>query len=148
MKLKIKLHSDGYAPTRATDGSAAMDLRARGYHDLMPGARALIPCGIFVEIPPGYVGQVCPRSGHTLKLGVTVLNAPGLIDSDYRGEVGVILANFGHDSLMIMPGDRIAQLMITPVVTCDIVTVDELSETQRGAGGFGSTGVSNINQSS
>jgi dUTP pyrophosphatase len=100
----------------------------------------LVPTGISLAIPPGFEGQVRPRSGLALHHGITVLNAPGTIDADYRGEIGVILVNLGGDSYTIMPGERIAQLVIAPVVRCRFVTVPELPDTDRGEGGFGHSG--------
>lgn len=107
---------------------------------LAPGSRALVPTGLVLEIPPGYEGQVRPRSGLALKHGVTVLNAPGTIDADYRGEVMVLLVNLGPENFIVMRGDRIAQLVIAPVTRVDIELVEETSGSQRGRGGFGSTG--------
>jgi dUTP pyrophosphatase len=129
-------------PMYATPGAAGMDLLADVEQpvELPPQGRALIPTGLAIAIPPGWEAQVRPRSGLALKSGVTVANAPGTIDSDYRGEVAVILINLGAQSFMVKRGDRIAQLVIAPVVTATMVEVTELSATQRGAGGFGSTG--------
>lgn len=109
---------------------------------LEPGKRLLIPTGLAIQIPPGYEGQIRPRSGLALEHGVTVLNAPGTLDSDYRGEVGVLLINHGQDDFWIKHGDRIAQLVIAKVERIDVLEVTELDETERGAGGFGSTGKS------
>jgi dUTP pyrophosphatase len=133
-------------PTRGSAGSAGFDLRAAsdGELSLAPGARALIPTGYVLEIPAGFEGQVRPRSGLALKHGVTVANAPGTIDSDYRGEVGVILINLGAEPFSIRRGDRIAQLVIAPVAEVEwdeALAGDELESTERGTGGFGSTGV-------
>ena len=132
-------------PTYATSGAAGMDLRAnfsdRGALQLAPGEIALVPTGLAVEVPAGYEAQVRPRSGLALKHGITVPNAPGTIDSDYRGPVGVILQNGGTDVFTVSHGDRIAQLVIAPVVQIAWEAVDGLDETARGAGGFGSTGV-------
>lgn len=108
--------------------------------ELAPGARALIPTGFALELPVGYEAQVRPRSGLALKHGVTVLNSPGTIDSDYRGEVKVLLINLGADPFSIQRGDRIAQLVIAPVTHAEVVAADELGVTTRGQGGFGSTG--------
>ncbi|MEM6440370.1 MAG: dUTP diphosphatase, partial [Pseudomonadota bacterium] len=112
-----------------------------GEKTLAPGARALIPTGLALEIPPGYEAQVRPRSGLALRKGLTVANAPGTIDSDYRGEVGVILINLGPEPAEIAHGDRVAQLVLAPVCRLAWVETDALSDTARGAGGFGSTGV-------
>ncbi len=105
------------------------------------GGRAIIPTGLIVEIPSGYEGQVRPRSGLAAKYGVTVLNSPGTIDSDYRGEVGVILINHGEEDFVINNGDRIAQLIIAPVIKAQYIPTHSTSDTHRGSGGFGSTGV-------
>lgn len=129
-------------PSYATEGSAGMDVRAcvREPLVLQPGERAAIPTGLAVEIPPGYELQVRPRSGLALGAGVTCLNSPGTIDSDYRGEIRVILANLGQAEHAVRRGDRIAQLVLAPVVRADIRQAAELSRTGRGDGGFGSTG--------
>ena len=131
------------APTRATPGAAGMDLHAHlpdGPAALPPGERAHIPSGVSVAIPAGYEGQIRPRSGLAWKRGLTVLNAPGTIDADYRGELGVILINHGDVECTIYDGDRIAQLVIAPVPAVELVAADSLPPTARGAGGFGSTG--------
>lgn len=132
-------------PTYETHGSAGADVRANfadgGPSVLDPGNRALIPTGLRVAIPNGYEIQVRPRSGLALKHGVTVANAPGTIDSDYRGPLGIILINLGTDAFTINHGDRIAQLVIAPVVQGRFVAADSLDETARDTGGFGSTGV-------
>jgi dUTP pyrophosphatase len=127
-------------PLYATPGSAGCDLIASEEVTLAPGKWAAVCTGLYLEIPRGYVAQVCPRSGLALKHGVSVLNAPGIIDSDYRGEVKVLLVN--HDSLRytVKKGDRIAQLVFMPVVQAQLRLISQLSETERGAGGFGSTG--------
>ena len=120
-----------------------MDLRADLEETVVldPGGRTLIPTGLYIEIPAGYEAQVRPRSGLALKRGLTVLNAPGTIDADYRGEVGVILANLSQEVQSVEPGERIAQLLFAPVTRGQLVEVEVLSETERGRGGFGSTGV-------
>ena len=107
---------------------------------LKPMQRALIPTGIAIEIPPGFEAQVRPRSGLAIKHGITLLNAPGTIDADYRGEIKVILINLGHEEFLINRGDRIAQLVICPVIRVELEEVEELSNTERSDGGFGSTG--------
>ncbi|MEQ1888953.1 MAG: dUTP diphosphatase [Alphaproteobacteria bacterium] len=131
-------------PDYATPGAAGLDLCAAvGENDplvLAPGERALIPTGLAMALPPGYEAQVRPRSGLALKHGVTVLNAPGTIDCDYRGEVGVILLNTGRAAFTIARGDRIAQMVIAPVTQAKFIEVGDLPDTLRGAGGFGSTG--------
>jgi dUTP pyrophosphatase len=135
----------GHAPLPAyeTGGSAGMDLRAHLEQpvDVTPGARVLVPTGLWLQIPTGYEGQVRPRSGLAWKRGLTVLNAPGTIDADYRGEVQVILVNLSAQTQRIEPGDRIAQLVFAPVTRARLTVVAQLEESQRGTGGFGSTGV-------
>ena len=132
-------------PSYETEGAAGADLRAalpdRAALTLAPGARAMVPTGLSMAIPAGYEGQVRPRSGLAARLGVTVANAPGTIDSDYRGEVKVILINLGAEAVKIAHGDRIAQLVVAPV-TQAAFAFGALDETRRGAGGFGSTGAS------
>lgn len=129
-------------PTYATEQSAGMDLTAavEEAFDLEPGMRTLIPTGLSIALPKGYEAQVRPRSGLALKHGVTVLNSPGTVDADYRGEVKVILANLGTETFTIERGMRIAQMVIAKHAFVAWETVDELEETTRGAGGFGSTG--------
>jgi dUTP pyrophosphatase len=129
-----------YLPQYATDGSAGVDLRAVDEYCVGAGCTLLVKTGLWMAVPPGYEAQVRPRSGLALKHGITVLNAPGTIDSDYRGEVGVILHNTGVEDYYIWPCDRIAQLVIAPVVRAEFGLVDELDDTERAAGGFGSTG--------
>lgn len=130
-------------PSYATLHSAGLDLLAAVAADfiLSPGARSLIPTGIAIALPAGFEAQVRPRSGLALKHGVTVLNAPGTIDADYRGEVGVILVNLGEAPFIIRRGDRIAQMILAPVARLDWRESVDLEETARGAGGFGSTGI-------
>lgn len=132
-------------PAYETPQSAGMDLRAAVPEgepiDLLPGRRALIPTGLSIALPPGFEAQVRPRSGLALKNGITCLNSPGTIDADYRGEVGVILINHGWEGFRINRGDRIAQLVIAPVIQAIWMEAEELGETERGSGGFGSTGV-------
>lgn len=131
-------------PRYMTDGSAGLDLCADLSESLTiePLGRALVPTGLALAIPPGYEGQVRPRSGLALKHGLTIPNAPGTIDSDYRGELQVLLLNLGAAACTIRRGDRIAQLVICPVARAELVETTELSSTPRGAGGFGSTGTS------
>jgi dUTP pyrophosphatase len=132
-------------PAYETAGAAGLDLRAalpEGPLRLEPGERLLVPTGLVLELPVGTEGQVRPRSGLALRHGVTLLNTPGTIDADYRGEVKVILINHGQRVFTVEHGDRIAQLVVAAVLQAEIVEVAELSETTRGAGGFGSTGVS------
>ena len=130
-------------PQYETAGSAGADIRAAVDAPLRlePGQRALVPAGFAMALPAGYEAQVRPRSGLAVKNGITVLNAPGTIDSDYRGEVRVPLINLGHEAFTIERGMRIAQLVIAPVVQAGFNEVGDLDETERGAGGFGSTGV-------
>jgi dUTP pyrophosphatase len=130
-------------PTYATADSAGMDLRSASMEPVVisPGQRALVPTGLVMEIPRGFEGQVRPRSGLALKHGISLANTPGTIDSDYRGELKVIMINLGEEHFMINYGDRIAQLVIAPVIQAQITEVDELSDSDRGSGGFGSTGV-------
>ena len=130
-------------PSYATAGSAGMDLHAALVAPVTLGSldRALVPTGLTLAIPLGYEAQVRPRSGLALKRGLTVLNAPGTIDSDYRGEVGVVLVNLSKESVTIAPGERIAQLVVARVEHASLQEVTELSSTDRGAGGYGSTGV-------
>jgi dUTP pyrophosphatase len=138
-------HSEGLPlPAYETPGAAGMDLRAAVEDEapvtLAPGKRALVPTGLSIAVPDGFEAQVRPRSGLALKKGLTCLNTPGTIDSDYRGEVQVILANLGEETITISRGDRIGQMVICPVVQAQWEEVDALEETRRGAGGFGSTG--------
>lgn len=131
-------------PGYETPGAAGADLRAnlpdRGVIELAPGARALVPTGLRIEIPDGYEVQIRPRSGLALKHGITLPNSPGTIDSDYRGPLGVIVMNAGTEPFRIAHGDRIAQMVVAPVVQARFDLADDLSDTARGAGGFGSTG--------
>jgi dUTP pyrophosphatase len=131
-------------PSYATPAATGLDLIAAVTTDLVltPGGRALVPTGIAIALPPSFEAQVRPRSGLALKAGVTVLNSPGTIDADYRGEIGVILANFGSLPHTVRRGDRIAQLVIAPVVRATWAETGKLSASERGADGFGSTGVS------
>ncbi len=146
IRIKVKRlpsAKDIELPSYATPGSVGLDLRAAVDDKVVlePGERALIPTGIILEIPEGYEGQIRPRSGLAVKKGITVLNSPGTIDADYRGEIKVILINLGEEKVEIKRGDRVAQLIIAPVVKADIEEVEDLSETVRGNGGFGSTGI-------
>lgn len=130
-------------PRYQTDGSSGVDLHAAVEEDLElePGKVSLVPTGIHIAVPPGYEAQVRPRSGLALKHGITVLNSPGTVDSDYRAEVGVILANLGDEPFVVERGMRVAQMVIARTCRADIVEVEELSETERQFGGFGSTGL-------
>lgn len=153
--LPVEIKTKFEIPTYESDGAAGMDVKAclktakdgsenefEAYDLILkPGERVLVPTGIFLAIPQGYEAQVRPRSGLALKKGITVLNSPGTIDSDYRGEVGVILINHGNEDFHIQDGDRIGQLVFNQVLQVSFTRVEELSSTQRGSGGFGSTGV-------
>lgn len=127
-------------PRYETAGSAGMDLRADEAFSLAAGERKLVPTGLAVEIPPGHEGSVRPRSGLAVRHGVGMVNAPGTVDSDYRGELQVILVNHGREPVSFARGERIAQLVVAPVVRATLELVETLSETDRGHGGFGSTG--------
>ncbi len=143
MNIRIINKSSHSLPHYETGASAGMDLRANISESvtLEPLGRTIIKTGLFIELPVGYEAQVRPRSGLAAKQGVTVLNAPGTIDADYRGEIGVILVNLSNDSFVIKNGERIAQLVIAKHERAEWEEVNELSETARGEGGFGSTGV-------
>ena len=143
VKVKLKLGKGASAPSYSTSGSSGMDVRARLDSDvvLKSHARTLVPTGIFFEIPEGYEIQVRPRSGLALKSGISVLNTPGTIDSDYRGELGLILINLSDEDFTIHDGDRIAQIVLSKVERIGFELIDELSDTERSSGGFGSTGV-------
>lgn len=144
MALRIEIVRDDPTlplPAYAREGDAGLDLAAATTVTLPPGGRQLVPTGLRVAIPIGHAGLVLPRSGLALRSGVTVLNAPGLIDAGYRGELGVLLVNHGAEAVTITRGERIAQLVIQPIERATVVEVRELDATARGAGGFGSTGV-------
>tara|TARA_B100000902_G_C26609575_1_gene574416 strand:- start:75 stop:530 length:456 start_codon:yes stop_codon:yes gene_type:complete len=142
--VRVVKKTNQQLPAYETELSAGMDIRAELDSSVVlnAGSRTLIPTGLYLEIPPGYEVQVRPRSGLAYKRGLTVLNAPGTIDADYRGELGVLLINTSSDEQTIEPGERIAQLVISPVYRVEWLEVDELGETDRGSGGFGSTGIS------
>ena len=129
-------------PVYQTADAAGMDLQAwpDGPVEILPGARALLPTGIAVAIPRGYEGQIRPRSGWALRYGITLLNSPGTVDSDYRGEVMVLLINLGQEGVIVSPGDRIAQMVLAPVSRGMMEEVTVLDDTARGAGGYGHTG--------
>jgi dUTP pyrophosphatase len=139
----LKLDPDAVLPSYETDGAAGADLRARLSVPVVipPLGRVMIPTGLALELPPGYEAQIRPRSGLAAWKGITVLNTPGTVDSDYRGELGVILINLGQEPFTARDGDRIAQIVIAPVVKARLVEADSLSETKRGGGGLGSTGI-------
>lgn len=141
--FRLGHNQDLALPAYETTGSAGMDLRAAVVEPLtlFPGARAAVPTGLTFAIQLGFEVQIRPRSGLALKNGITCLNTPGTIDSDYRGEVKVILINLGQESFTIFRGDRIAQMVVAPVVQAEILEVETLEQTLRGAGGFGSTGL-------
>ena len=145
LRIERLPHAEGLPlPAYETAGSAGMDLRAAVADEtpvtLAPGARALVPTGLKIALEPGFEAQVRPRSGLALKHGITCLNSPGTIDSDYRGEVGVILINHGQEPFVIRRGERIAQMVIARYAQAEMTEVGALDETARGAGGFGSTG--------
>lgn len=137
-----RLRTTAVVPCYMTEHAAGMDLHAALAEplSLAPGERVLIPTGLALEIPPGFEGQVRPRSGLALRQGIALVNAPGTIDADYRGEVGIIVINHGRDTVIFQPGDRIAQLVVAPVTRANFVEAAELGATQRSAGGFGHTG--------
>ena len=143
MTVKIINKSDNNLPAYETSSSAGMDLRAylpEGPITLKPMQRTLVPTGLFMEIPEGYEGQVRPRSGLAIKHGITVLNTPGTIDADYRGEVKIILINLSDTDFVINSGERVAQIVFAKCEQMEVVNVETLSETERGEGGFGHTG--------
>jgi dUTP pyrophosphatase len=142
LEVKIINRSQHPLPRYETNGAAGLDLRANLTSDivLLPLERALIPTGLFIELPLGYEAQVRPRSGLAYKKGITVLNSPGTIDADYRGEIGVILVNLSNEAFTVSNGERIAQLVIARHEQAEWIEVNELSDTNRGTGGFGSTG--------
>ena len=143
VRLQVLAHGAGLPlPRWQTDGAAGADLHAAVDVPLVlaPGERALVPTGIALALPAGWEAQIRPRSGLAVKHGVTVLNAPGTIDADYRGEIRVALVHLGQEPFTIVRGERIAQLVLAPVVRAEWTVVDELDPTARGAGGFGSTG--------
>lgn len=140
MSLEIDFTGEMFAPTYARKGDAGADLRSTENLVIRPGETKLVKTGIRLALPDGYVGLVCSRSGLALKSSVFVLNAPGVVDSGYRGEVGVILHNSGFTNFEVKQGDRIAQLMIQKFESAEWNEVEDLDETERGTGGFGSTG--------
>jgi dUTP pyrophosphatase len=143
MKIKIVNKSHHALPQYATEQSAGVDLRANleAPIELRPLERRLIPTGLFMSLPKGYEAQVRPRSGLALKHGLTVLNTPGTIDADYRGEIGVVLINLSQEDFVINDGERIAQMVIARCEQGELISVDVLDETERGEGGYGHTGV-------
>ena len=143
MKIQIVTRSRHALPAYATALSAGMDLRANVDESIVmqPMERRLIPTGLYIALPPGYEAQVRPRSGLALKHGITVLNTPGTIDADYRGELGVLLINLSQEPFTVNDGERIAQMVIARHEQAELVEVEALDETERGAGGYGHTGV-------
>ncbi|HXJ65257.1 MAG TPA: dUTP diphosphatase [Actinomycetota bacterium] len=137
-----KLRPGALVPRYMSAGAAGLDLASAADEaiEIPPGGRAAVPTGLAFEIPPGFEGQVRPRSGLARKFGITLPNAPGTIDSDYRGEVQVLLANLGSEPFVVNPGERIAQLVIAPVVQVELEEAETLADSARGAGGFGHTG--------
>ncbi len=144
IEVKVKkLHPLAVIPVYMTEHAAGMDLCTvvDAPVVLNPGERTLLPTGLAMEIPPGYEGQVRPRSGLALKQGIALVNSPGTIDADYRGEIGVIIINHGSEPVEFLPGDRIAQMIIAPVSRANLVEVEKLNDSTRSSGGFGHTGV-------
>jgi dUTP pyrophosphatase len=142
MRIRIVNTSHHPLPAYETTASAGMDLRAFLSGDIMmkPLERVIVPTGLFIELPVGYEAQVRPRSGLAIKKGISVLNTPGTVDADYRGEIKVILVNLSNEDFIVRDGDRIAQMIISAHEQAEWIQVEELEETGRGAGGFGSTG--------
>jgi dUTP pyrophosphatase len=138
--IKVALTKDARLPEYQTPGSAGMDLRCTEDVVLAPLERKLVPTGLRMAIPLGFEGQVRPRSGLALKHGLTMVNSPGTIDSDYRGEIQCVLINLGAETVKLAKGERIAQLVVSPVVQAHLQVVEDLGATERGEGGFGSTG--------
>lgn len=146
IQIKVKkLHPKAVIPGYMTEHAAGMDLCTviDASVELLPGERTLLPTGLAMEIPPGFEGQVRPRSGLALKKGIALVNSPGTIDADYRGEIGIIVINHGSEAVEFMPGDRIAQLIIAPVTQATLVETNDLNDSERSSGGFGHTGVNN-----
>jgi dUTP pyrophosphatase len=142
-KIKIVNKSDNELPRYETNGSAGMDLRAMLTEPVMlkPLQRALIPTGLYIELPDSYEAQIRPRSGLAFKKGLSIVNAPGTIDSDYRGEIKILLINLSNETAIVNTGERIAQMVISKYEQVKLEEVDVLSDTERGSGGFGHTGI-------
>lgn len=142
MKLLVQLAEGATLPAYATADAAGMDLCSTVAVELAPGERKLVPTGLRVVIPSGYEGQIRPRSGLALKKGIALVNSPGTIDADYRGEIGIIMINHGQEHVSLAKGERIAQMVVCPVIQVEIIPTDNLEGhgTERGEGGFGSTG--------
>lgn len=143
VRVKIVNKSHHSLPQYSTSSSAGMDLRANIDAPILlkPMQRVLVPTGLFMALPEGYEAQVRPRSGLAIKHGITVLNTPGTIDADYRGEIGVVLMNFGQENFLIQDGERIAQMVVSKYEKVDFLDVELLDETERGSGGFGHSGI-------
>ena len=146
VKVKKLAHFKGELPKYETEHASGFDMRAQidSPISLKPGSRSLIATGLSVEIPPGFEIQIRPRSGWAVKKGISVINTPGTIDADYRGEIKICLANLGEETIEIVDQDRIAQAVLCPVFKAELELVDELSASDRGAGGFGSTGMRTV----
>lgn len=140
MELKVKLTDGAPLPKHARPGDAGMDLTSRETVEIMPGGTVMVGTGVAVEIPDGYVGLCFPRSGLASKRGINITNCVGVIDSGYRGEIKAPLYNAGHETQVVERGERVIQLVVMPYISCECVEVDELSDSSRGSGGFGSTG--------
>lgn len=143
VEVLCRAADDSFLPVYSSLEAAGADLRACVDQDMVirAGERALVPTGLFMQLPPGYEAQIRPRSGLAIKHGIALVNSPGTIDSDYRGEIKVIMINHGHDDFVIRRGDRIAQMVIAPVTRGIFISAEALGSTERGAGGFGSTGI-------
>ncbi len=144
MKIEIQLSPDAAVPIYATPGAAGADLTCAESITLQPGERRLVPTGLRMAIPAGYEVQIRPRSGLALRHGISMVNTPGTIDSDYRGEIGVLLINLGSETVVLEKGERVAQMVLAPVVQAEFELVDELQPSDRGEGGFGSTGTTRL----
>lgn len=140
-KVKIKADDPALMPEYKTTHAAGVDLMAAHGGEIKPFERTLVKTGIYIELPEGFEAQIRPRSGLALKNGITIVNTPGTIDSDYRGEIGIILINLSEETFVYKKGDRIAQMVVAPVTRAVFEPVVELTETERGAGGFGHTGI-------
>lgn len=140
VRVNVKASADGLLPTYMSEGAAGADVKAAEEAVIQPGKRAVVSTGLFFEVPFGYEVQIRPRSGLAAKHGVIIPNSPGTLDSDYRGELKVILLNLGDEAFVVKKGDRIAQIVVAKVHRAEFAKHDELSATQRGEGGFGSTG--------
>ena len=140
VRIPIVMESGASLPNYATPGSAGMDIRSPMAFELQPLERRLVGTGLRIAVPPGYEAQIRPRSGLAMRSGVTLVNTPGTIDSDYRGEIGIIMINLGESVVQLSSGERIAQLVVAPVARVQVEIVDAIENTERGSGGFGSTG--------